>query len=126
METLFNFIGAFLNIYLLCFFVWAILSWIPQFAPSLMQNPVVSGIQGFLNSIILPWVKLFSFVRPLQLGNVMLDMSSLVAFLVLIVITNMVFPIARGAVVGGVLLIALVHAHSRTSSIGSGAERSNA
>ncbi len=107
-STIFSFIGAFLNIYMLCFFVWALLSWIPQFAPSLMQNPILSGLQSFLDTIILPWVRLFSFVKPMRFGNVMMDMSSLVAFLVLIIVTNYVFPAIKSSVAGVVLLPAAI------------------
>lgn len=105
MEIIVNFIGYFLQIYMLCFFVWALLSWIPQFAPSAMSNPILSGIQEFLNSIIMPWVRLFSFVRPLQLGGVMLDMSSLVAFLVLIVVANYVYPALAHALLSTLALV---------------------
>ena len=124
METVINFIGYFLQVYMLCFFVWALLSWIPQFAPGVMSNPVLSGIQEFLNSIIMPWVRLFSFVRPLQLGGVMLDMSSLVAFLVLIIVANYVYPALAQALLGMLVVSPAATTTRRCATCASDMERS--
>lgn len=100
MEQALLLIFWFLRIYMLCFFIWALLSWIPQFSPQLAYHPIVSSVRRFLDSIILPYVKLFSFLKPMQMGSMMFDMSSLVAFLTLIVVANYVFPAIAASVIG--------------------------
>ena len=92
MDTLYTVLNTFLSVYLLCIFVWALLSWIPMFSPSLAYNDTVVSLRGFLDSIVLPWVKLFSFIKPVQLGGAMLDLSALVAILVLIATQRYVLP----------------------------------
>lgn len=77
-----------LTVYLFCLFAWAILSWLDQLSPSTASHPFVRSAQRFLDSIVLPYVKLFSFIKPVRLGGAYLDMSSLVAFLALIVVLN--------------------------------------
>jgi uncharacterized protein YggT (Ycf19 family) len=91
-DTVGTVLSTFLNVYLLCIFVWALLSWIPMISPSLAYNDTVVSLRGFLDSIVLPWVKLFSFIKPVQMGGTYLDLSALVAILVLIAAQKFVLP----------------------------------
>ena len=83
METLITVLGAFLQLYIICVFAWVLISWLPMISPSLAYNDGVNSVRRFLDSIVLPWVKLFRFVPPVRIGGAMLDLSALVAILVL-------------------------------------------
>jgi uncharacterized protein YggT (Ycf19 family) len=90
MATLVQIIDYFLTIYLLCIFVWVLISWLPMVAPQLAWNETVRQIRNFLDSVVLPWVKLFSFIKPVQVGNMLLDLSTIVSIFALILIQKYV------------------------------------
>jgi uncharacterized protein YggT (Ycf19 family) len=83
MEQLLNVLGAFLQIYILCVLAWALISWLPQISPSLAYNDTVLGIRRFLDSVVLPYVRLFKFIKPLRIGDQLWDISALVAIILL-------------------------------------------
>ena len=83
MGTIVEFLGYFLQIYIFCVLGWVILSWLPMLSPQLGYNETVISIRRFLDSVVLPWVRLFRFVPPVRVGGAMLDLSALVAILVL-------------------------------------------
>lgn len=83
MEVLIQVLTTFLTIYIICVFAWVLISWLPMISPSLAYNDGVVGIRRFLDSVVLPYVKLFRFIPPVRVGGMMLDLSSLVAILVL-------------------------------------------
>lgn len=83
MELVIELLSTFLTIYLLCVFAWVLLSWLPMISPQLAHHPIVGTVRGFLDSVVLPWVRLFRFVPPVNLGGTLLDLSALVAILTL-------------------------------------------
>lgn len=85
MELVINILSTFLTIYIICIFAWALISWLPMISPSLAYNDGVNSVRRFLDSVVLPWVKLFRFVPPVRMGGAMLDLSAMVAMLVLII-----------------------------------------
>ncbi|MCW2923828.1 MAG: hypothetical protein JWM98_1232 [Thermoleophilia bacterium] len=96
MEALFNFIFAFYIIYTICILAWALASWLPMVSPALAYNSTIVGIRRFLDSVVLPYVRLFRFVPPVRMGGAMVDLSALVAILAL-------------QIVGGKILLPLLH-----------------
>jgi uncharacterized protein YggT (Ycf19 family) len=87
-----RFVATALGIYLLCMFIWALLGWLPMVAPGLAFNDVIMSIRKFLDSIILPYVKLFGFIKPVQVGSMLLDLSFIVAFFVLYIAQKFIPP----------------------------------
>ncbi|MEO6867379.1 MAG: YggT family protein [Gaiellales bacterium] len=83
METVIQVLAAFLTIYTLCVFAWVLLSWLPMIAPQAAYNPTVSSIRRFLDSVVLPYIRLFRFIPPVRLGGQLLDLSALVAIIAL-------------------------------------------
>lgn len=83
MELLIGVLGTFLTIYTLCVFAWVLASWLPMISPQLAYNGTVVSIRRFLDSVVLPYVRLFRFVPPVRIGGAMVDLSALVAILVL-------------------------------------------
>lgn len=83
MEVLIQVLSTFLTIYIICVFAWVLISWLPMVSPSLAYNEGVISIRRFLDSVVLPYVRLFRFIPPMRIGGAMIDLSSLVAILVL-------------------------------------------
>ena len=79
-----NILQTFLYIYILCVLIWALLSWLPMVLPELASNTYVRQLQRFLDSVVLPYVGLFRFIKPMRFGNALIDLSSLVAILLLV------------------------------------------
>jgi uncharacterized protein YggT (Ycf19 family) len=76
-------LGTFLTIYIICVFLWVLLSWLPMVLPELAANPTIGSIRRFLDSVVEPYVRLFRFIPPVRMGDMLLDLSSLAAILVL-------------------------------------------
>ncbi len=83
MEVVIQILSAFLTIYTLCVFAWVLISWLPMVSPSLAYNEGVISVRRFLDSVVLPYVRLFRFIPPVRVGGAMIDLSALVAILVL-------------------------------------------
>jgi uncharacterized protein YggT (Ycf19 family) len=86
METVISLLDTFFTIYLICIFAWALMSWLPQISPGLAYNSTVVSIRRFLDSVVLPYVKLFRFIPPIRAGGTMIDLSALVAMFALIIV----------------------------------------
>ncbi|MCB0877500.1 MAG: YggT family protein [Thermoleophilia bacterium] len=98
MDAIINFLSIFLQIYVFCVLGWVILSWLPMLSPQLGYNDTVIQIRRFLDSVVLPWVRLFRFIPPMRVGGAMLDLSALVAILVLQIGGQLVLSILASAV----------------------------
>jgi len=87
-EALIQVLSTFLTIYIICVFAWALISWLPMISPSLAYNSGVVSVRRFLDSVVLPYVRLFRFIPPIRAGGAMIDLSALVAILVLTMFGN--------------------------------------
>ncbi len=97
MEVLIDVLRAFLTIYTICVFAWVLISWLPMISPSLAYNEGVTTVRRFLDSVVLPYVRLFRFIPPVRIGGAMLDLSALVAILLLSIFGNTVINILAAA-----------------------------
>jgi uncharacterized protein YggT (Ycf19 family) len=97
MELLIQVLSTFLSIYILCVFAWALISWLPMISPQLAYNSTVVGIRRFLDSVVMPYVRLFRFIPPIRAGGTMIDLSALVAILVLVFFGNTLISILAAA-----------------------------
>jgi hypothetical protein len=79
-----------LLVYQLVVFAWALASWLPQLSPNLASENSVIQIRRFLDSVVIPFVRLFKFV-PQPMGFP-LDMQVLAAFATLFVAYRFVVP----------------------------------
>lgn len=84
MESVIQFLSVLLTIYTLCMFAYALIGWLPMISPGLAFNSTVMSLRRFLESVCGPWIRLFKFVPPVPMGGMQLDMSFLVAMLVLV------------------------------------------
>jgi uncharacterized protein YggT (Ycf19 family) len=91
MEMIINFIQVFLTVYILCVFIWALMSWIPMISPGLAYNSFVISLRKFLDSVVDPYMNLFrGIIKPIHAGGTMIDLSSIVGIIVLIVLQKVV------------------------------------
>lgn len=98
MEQLIQILATFRTVYLLCIFAWVLISWLPMISPQLAYNSTVRSIQRFLDSVVLPWVRLFRFIPPIQVGGALIDLSSLVAIFTFMIGSGLLLELLASAV----------------------------
>lgn len=86
-----NYVSALFYVYLILIFIRILLSWIPR----LPYNPVLHAIVTFVHDVTDPYLRLFRrILPPVGGGGFALDLSPIIAVLVLV--------IARAIVVGAI------------------------
>lgn len=100
MELLIQVLRTFYTVYFICIFAWALISWLPMISPQAAYNSTILSIRRFLDSVVLPYVRLFRFVPPVRMGAAMLDLSALVAMFVFIIGGSLLLDILESALVG--------------------------
>lgn len=85
-STVKGFVAALYYVYLICILAFIITSWVP-----LPYNQTLSRIQQFLFDVVNPYLRLFRRVIPqLNLGGLGLDLSPIVAIIVLSIVHSLV------------------------------------
>jgi uncharacterized protein YggT (Ycf19 family) len=97
MELVIQVLSTFLTVYIICVFAWALISWLPMVSPTLAYNDGVTSVRRFLDSVVLPYVRLFRFIPPIRAGGTMIDLSALVAILALSIGGNLIIGILASA-----------------------------
>ena len=78
-DTIQGFLVVVFWVYVLCMFAYILTSWIP-----LPYNVWLNRIQRFLYDVVDPYLRLFRrFIPQLNVGGLGLDLSPIVAFIVL-------------------------------------------
>ena len=85
-STVKGFVAALYYVYLICILAFIITSWVP-----LPYNQTLSRIQQFLFDVVNPYLRLFRrFIPQLNLGGLGLDLSPIVAIIVLSIVHSLV------------------------------------
>src|ERR671924_887245 len=85
-DTAQGFVNVLFYVYLLCIFAYILTSWIP-----LPYNVWLNRLQRFLYDVVDPYLRLFRRLLPqLSVGGLGLDLSPIVAILVLSVVYRVV------------------------------------
>ncbi|MEO8291278.1 MAG: YggT family protein [Gaiellaceae bacterium] len=85
-ETAQNFVTVLFYVYLLCIIAYILTSWVP-----LPYNTWLNRVQRFLYDVVDPYLRLFRRILPqLSIGGLGLDLSPIVAILVLSVAYRLV------------------------------------
>jgi YggT family protein len=88
-DTIQGFVVVLFYVYLLCVFAYILTSWIP-----LPYNVWLNRIQRFLYDIVDPYLRLFRrFIPQLSLGGLGLDLSPIVAIIVLYAVLRVVLSL---------------------------------
>jgi YggT family protein len=78
-DTIQGFVYVLFLVYLLCIFAYILTSWIP-----LPYNVWLNRVQRFLYDVVDPYLRLFRrFIPQLSLGGLGLDLSPIIAIIVL-------------------------------------------
>jgi YggT family protein len=86
-----DYVNALFLVYLILIFARILLSWIPR----IPYNPVLSAVINFIHEVTDPYLRIFRrIIPPLGGGGFALDLSPIVATIVLI--------IARSIIVGAI------------------------
>jgi len=81
-----DFVYALYLVYLICIIAYIITSWIP-----LPYNIWLNRIQRFLYDVVDPYLRLFRrFIPQLNLGGLGLDLSPIVAIIVLTIVRSLI------------------------------------
>jgi YggT family protein len=85
-DTIQNLVVVVFYVYLLCVFAYILTSWIP-----LPYNVWLNRIQRFLYDVVDPYLRLFRrFIPQVSLGGLGLDLSPIVAIIVLYAVLRVV------------------------------------
>jgi YggT family protein len=86
-------VDALFLVYLILIFVRILLSWIPR----IPYNPTLSAVIGFINDVTNPYLNLFRrFLPPVGGGGFALDLSPIIATIVLLIARAIVVGAIRG------------------------------
>ena len=85
-STVQGFVSALYYVYLICILAYIITSWVP-----LPYNTTLNRIQRFLYDVVNPYLSLFRrFIPQLNLGGLGLDLSPIVAIIVLTIVRSLI------------------------------------
>ena len=94
-EFVFFMLGALLQLLIYAVVISAILSWLVAFDVINLRNQYVYKVAGFLDAVTRPVLAPFQKIIP-SLGGV--DISPIIAILVIVGIKDILLPAAHGAV----------------------------
>lgn len=88
-----DYLSALFTVYLILIFIRILLSWIPR----MPYNPVLQAIVGFVHDVTDPYLRLFRrIIPPLGGGGFGLDLSPIIAIIVLYIVQAVVVGLVRG------------------------------
>ncbi len=88
-----DYVDTLVLVYLVLIFIRIIMSWLPR----IPYNRTLSAVLDYVTAVTDPYLNLFRrFLPPVRLGPGALDLSPIVATIVLIVVGNVVAGLIRG------------------------------
>lgn len=92
-----NFVDALFLVYIVLIFASIAISWVVAFRGSLPYNPVVRGVARFVDETTSPYLNLFRrFVPPIGAGGMGIDLSPMIALILLFVVRSIVVGLIAG------------------------------
>jgi YggT family protein len=92
-EEIADYVNALFLVYLILIFVRILMSWIPR----IPYNPVLSAVIGFVQEVTDPYLRIFRrFLPPVGGGGFALDLSPIIATIVLIIARGIIVGLIRG------------------------------
>lgn len=87
-----DYVEALFLVYLILIFARILISWIPR----IPYNPVLRGVIGFVEDVTNPYLNLFRRLLPPVGRGFALDLSPILAIIVLLVVQAVVVGLIRG------------------------------
>jgi YggT family protein len=92
-DEIADYVSALFLVYLILIFIRVLLSWVPR----MPYNPYLRAGVGFVEETTNPYLNLFRrFIPPLGGRGLALDLSPIVAIIVLLVVQGVVVGLIRG------------------------------
>ena len=88
-----EFLSALINVYSLIIIAWIVVSWVLSFGVRIPYSRPVNAVLDFLRDVTEPYLRLFR-VLPLRIGP--LDLTPIVAILVLQIVGGILINLVRG------------------------------
>lgn len=87
-----DYVNALFLVYTILIFARILLSWIPR----IPYNPILSAVIGFIHEVTDPYLRLFRrIIPPLGGGGFALDLSPIIAIIVLIIAQSIIVGAIR-------------------------------
>jgi YggT family protein len=88
-----DYVASLTIVYLILIFIRILLSWIPR----VPYNPTLSAVIDFVHQVVDPYLNLFRrFLPPIGGGRMALDISPIIATILLIIVSGIVVGLIRG------------------------------
>ena len=88
-----DYVASLTIVYLILIFIRILLSWIPR----VPYNPTLSAVIDFIHQVVDPYLNLFRrFLPPIGGGRMALDISPIIATILLIIVSGIVVGLIRG------------------------------
>lgn len=92
-DAIADYVAAIFFVYFVLIFIRILLSWIPR----MPYNPYLRSVVGFVEEVTDPYLNLFRrFIPPLGGGGFALDLSPILAMLVLFLVSGIAVDLIRG------------------------------
>jgi YggT family protein len=88
-----DYVAALFLVYLVMIFIRVLLSWVPR----MPYNPYLRATVGFIEESVDPYLNVFrSILRPMGVGGMALDLSPMLAILLLFVVRDIILRAILG------------------------------
>lgn len=92
-AEIYDFVAALFLVYIVMIFIRVLLTWVPR----MPYNPYLRAVVGFIEECVDPYLNAFRrLLRPIGLGTLSLDLSPIVATIVLFVVRDIVLRAILG------------------------------
>jgi YggT family protein len=92
-DTIADYVAALFLVYLIVIFIRVLLTWIPR----LPYNPYLRAVVSFIEEVTDPYLNLFRrFLPPVGGGGFALDLSPILAIILLLILQSVVVGLIRG------------------------------
>src|SRR5262249_16231790 len=93
-SQIYDYVSALFTVYIILIFIRVLLTWIPR----MPYNPYLRACVSFVERTTDPYLNLFrAILKPIGFGGMSLDLSPIIAIIVLIVLQSLVLS----AILGG-------------------------
>ena len=95
-DDIATYVGALFTVYFILIITRIVLSWIQQFRP-IPYNLTLRAVIGFIEESVDPYLNVFRrWIPPLRLGGAGLDLSPILAIILLLIVQSIVVSAIEG------------------------------
>ena len=92
-DEIADYVSALFIVYLILIFIRVLLSWIPR----IPYNPTLRAVTGFIEEVTNPYLNVFRrILRPVGGGGLAIDLSPILAIIVLLIAQTVIVGAIRG------------------------------